>query len=239
MSLDGAVIPSSESAIRELSLDGMADAIAEVDAGGPSESRSSASPILPRKAPSAVSPSPAHLAAFGRRDTSATITADDNEDEALKGANAIAESETQMPGALSDEVTVDEGAKGEAHTGRQDGPGASPATRRVSFFSYADIINETPAEVVDFEHSIQQTAAAEPHGTVRGHTPKHSSTGAGMPWLAASPSPKASRPVSVFGTARAGTDGAGESPLLMGSQLAGSARVGRASTAGSTSGGPK
>ncbi|CAO1620060.1 unnamed protein product [Parajaminaea phylloscopi] len=125
MSLDGAVIPSSEAAIHEMSLDSMADAILiDAEAASPS-------PILPRKAH--MSPAPSHSASFVRRDTSATIVP-------TTGRHS-----STVPNS---EVLADtEGSRTQS----------SPSTRRLSFFSYANIINDTPAEVVGLDQAVQRT----------------------------------------------------------------------------------
>lgn len=123
MSLDGAVIPSADAAIREMSLDSMADAIVEAEAG-----QNMPSPILPRKGFS--SPAPPSIASFGRRDTAATIT-------------PATSKATPLPSS--------------AFAVQDDAEHTSPATRRLSFFSYANIINDTPAEVVGLEESVQRT----------------------------------------------------------------------------------
>lgn len=157
MSLDGAIIPSSESAIAGMSLDSMADVLAEEEVlDDRASSQGDLSPILPRKtaAPAttaaAPSASPWSLAAFGRRDTAQTITPETME---------MLADEDHMPGGFPGEALM-ESSSTTSGPPSQD-VGSSPATRRVSFFSYADIINETPAEVVDFEQSVQKVAAEE------------------------------------------------------------------------------
>lgn len=143
MSLDGAIIPSPESAIQELSLDSMADAIAETTSFS-QDTQASPSPIIPRRSgafasaaarSSPVAP-PTH--AFQRRDTAATITPEKSKSN-----------------------VVDMSAKQSERSATTGGvPGGNPA-RRLSFFSYANIINDTPAEVVDLDQSIQRTMKEE------------------------------------------------------------------------------
>ncbi|CAO1615902.1 unnamed protein product [Sympodiomycopsis kandeliae] len=195
MSLDGAVIPSAESAIRELSLDGMADALASsssneigVDEHAESEMPS---PILPRKQASEAagsiptssakasmttlpgSPSP-YPSPLGRRDTDATITAASKGNELLKGANAMTEVDETIPGGLpADHSTAAQSAV-PPHVSET----AFSSPRRLSFFSYADIINQTPAEVIDLESSIQKKAAEDASTSVKGAAQHQAGSGA-------------------------------------------------------------
>lgn len=153
MSLDGAIIPSSEAAIHELSLDSMADAIIEAETGP-----ASPSPILSRKIQASPT-APPSIPSFGRRDTPASITA------ATKKQNAVS-------GVSSDVVAEDEDT-----TLSQ----SFPCTRRLSFFSYANIINDTPAEVVDLGQAVQRTLedSLKQTPTLSGASMSHAWTGCG------------------------------------------------------------
>lgn len=148
MSLDGAIIPSSESAIHEMSLDAMADALADASSDG----EFSPSPIVPRKASVLAGMQPPPSLAFLRRDTNATITAANvgshsDEDRLAGGASGVhSEDDIDMPGAFPGGTPIKSTA--------------SPETRRLSFFSYADIINDTPAELVDFEEVVSREMAS-------------------------------------------------------------------------------
>ncbi|PWN22823.1 hypothetical protein BCV69DRAFT_275716 [Microstroma glucosiphilum] len=149
MSLDGAIIPSSESAIHEMSLDAMADALADASSDG----EISPSPIVPRKASVVAASLPPPSLAFLRRDTNATITAanaasfSDGGGRSASGVfGAQGEDDLDMPGGFPG--------------GTPTKSTASPETRRLSFFSYADIINDTPAELVDFEEVVSREMAS-------------------------------------------------------------------------------
>lgn len=176
MSLDGAVIPSAESAIRELSLDGMADALAESSGVDANERADMPSPILPRRSPNPASSTTSHfgsspasasgpfaLSIFGRRDTDATITPASTASDPLKGANMLPDVTENIPGGLP----ADDTSSRISATHSRGTSASSPSARRLSFFSYADIINETPAEVIDLESAIQKKTAEDVTATVK------------------------------------------------------------------------
>lgn len=182
LSMDGAVMPSNESATKDASLAGLADAIT-------SPSSSSASGVhaathakglglddgiglqhLTASIAAASIDEPSPYGSRSPRSPQSTMTASPKSPasplvERRSRATPQHSTSFQMPGSMpsSSFAETDAGAVGGENASSVS---ASPSLskKRLSFFSYADIINKTPAEVIDFD-AATRGAGAPYHGT--------------------------------------------------------------------------
>jgi hypothetical protein len=143
VSMDGAVITTSESAIMDASLGSLADVIASIpiDSRRPSGSNSGAmnSPFNPSKA---LAPEEDVCPYSSRAPHS--ISPNMSPDRSIPGGYSFASSSNDDPN--------------NAHLRTNKSSNSSAAAKkRLSFFSYADIINKTPAEVLDLDAALRQT----------------------------------------------------------------------------------
>lgn len=140
VSMDGAVMTSSESATMGASLDGLADVITSSQAGSRRVSGSAmSSPVTKIKGlglEDDVGPYSTRSPAVNSSNTSPNMIGD-----------------RSMPGGFVFEGDEDNNAS--IRNAKSSGSSAVPK-HRLSFFSYADIINKTPAEVLDFDSALRQ-----------------------------------------------------------------------------------
>ncbi|TKY88345.1 hypothetical protein EX895_002697 [Sporisorium graminicola] len=175
VSIDGAIISGTEVATLDHSLDTIADVLAAHDA------EQAASPYVPRSpAPPTVSgTSSPHV--DKSRSTSASVIRQPQQHPgmgAAAGANRAA-----PPGTLG--LPPSASGLGVFNTGESlfqalasGSPSPSADKRRLSFFSYADILNENKGEVMDFEGVVRHAAERDEqqHGLFHPHAHAHGST---------------------------------------------------------------
>lgn len=148
LSIDGAVMPSSESATLDASLDGLADAVA------------SAAPTTS----SSVTNSPSTRFAFLGHEL--------NEEGAspyTSRSPKLSSATIQAPAS----PTLERFSRASGMTPKTDDSSSfstvhAGSRKRLSFFSYADIINQTPGEVVDLDSAIRHAEAPSSTPMARG-----------------------------------------------------------------------
>ena len=148
VSIDGAVISGSEVATMDQSLDTLADVIAA------SEAEEAASPYVPR------SPAVPQLVSG-----SASPVLERQKARQSRFSGTGLGGLGSLPGGLG----VFDSRDGAFQALASGTPSPSQEKRRLSFFSYADILNQNPGEVMDFEGAIRQ--AAERDEQQHGHVP--------------------------------------------------------------------
>ncbi|KAN0064176.1 hypothetical protein ACQY0O_003343 [Thecaphora frezii] len=156
LSIDGAVISGSEVASLDHSLDSLADVIAASDA------EEAASPYVPR--------SPA---VFNYASGTSSPTMEKYKMRKGKGGGdgrqgSVGGGLGTMPGGLGVFDAFEGGSLMALSSGA---PSPSQEKRRLSFFAYADILNQNPGEVMDFEGVVRQAAERDDqqHGYTAGH----------------------------------------------------------------------
>ncbi|PWN52482.1 hypothetical protein IE53DRAFT_367151 [Violaceomyces palustris] len=178
LSIDGAVISGSEVATAGGSLDCMADVLAASDL----DESASASPYIPRS-PSNFSSVPTGGSSSPLMDRSRARPVRSSSGQGQKpnlagaghGRSGSGNGGMHMPGGLG--VFDASGSSFNPSGGYATGTAASSPSaekKRLSFFSYADILNENRGEIIDFEGAVRQSAERDEqqHGLTT--TPSHS-----------------------------------------------------------------
>ncbi|EPQ27605.1 uncharacterized protein PFL1_04743 [Pseudozyma flocculosa PF-1] len=193
LSIDGAIISGAEAASLDHSLDSLADVIAASDA------EEAASPYVPR--------SPAFYN-YASGASSPTM-----EKHKIRKGKGSGDGRINPPGGLGTMPgglgVFDGGENGSLMALSSGAPSPSQeAKRRLSFFSYADIINRNAGEVMDFEGVVRQAAERDDlqHGYPGGHSKQASSAsqiaGAGGTQMSRSASTSAADQRRTAGGAR-------------------------------------
>ncbi|ETS61368.1 hypothetical protein PaG_04395 [Moesziomyces aphidis] len=176
VSIDGAIISGTEVATLDHSLETIADVLAAHDA------EQAASPYVPRSpAPPAISGSSSPVVDRSRSAASSAVRQPLHHPGmgAAAGANRAA-----APGTLG--LPASSSGLGVFSTGESlfqalasGSPSPSADKRRLSFFSYADILNENKGEVMDLQGVVRHSAErdeqqhgifhAQPHAQAYGH----------------------------------------------------------------------
>ncbi|CDU23573.1 uncharacterized protein SPSC_02202 [Sporisorium scitamineum] len=175
VSIDGAIISGTEVATLDHSLDTIADVIAAHDA------EQAASPYVPRSpAPPSVSgTSSPHV--DKSRSTSGSVIRQPQQHPGM-GA-AVSANRAPAPGTLG--LPPSASGLGVFNTGESlfqalasGSPSPSADKRRLSFFSYADILNENKGEVMDLEGVVRHAAERDEqqHGLFHQHQHAHAPT---------------------------------------------------------------
>ncbi|KIS66937.1 uncharacterized protein UMAG_05719 [Mycosarcoma maydis] len=155
VSIDGAIISGTEVATLDHSLDTIADVLAAHDA------EQAASPYVPRSpAPPAVSGTSSPLVEKSRNVGGSMIRQPQQHPGMGAAANA---NRAPPPGTLG--LTASASGLGVFNTGESlfqalasGSPSPSADKRRLSFFSYADILNENKGEVMDLQGVVRHAA---------------------------------------------------------------------------------
>lgn len=145
VSMDGAVMATSDSATMDASLGSLADVIASIqtDSRRPSGSYTGGatnSPYNPTKSLLAQEEDIGPYSSRAPQSVSPTISPD----QSIPGGYSFASSHNDEP------------IKSHLRTNKSSTSSVT-AKKRLSFFSYADIINKTPAEVHDLDAALRQT----------------------------------------------------------------------------------
>lgn len=168
VSIDGAIISGTEVATLDHSLDTIADVLAAHDA------EQAASPYVPRSpAPPAVSGSSSPVVDKSRSAADPTVRQSQQHRGmgATSGVNRAA-----APGTLG--LPMSTSGLGVFNTGESlfqalasGSPSPSADKRRLSFFSYADILNENKGEVMDLQGVVRHAAERDEqqHGVFLPH----------------------------------------------------------------------
>ncbi|UZJ52592.1 hypothetical protein CBS101457_001912 [Exobasidium rhododendri] len=148
VSMDGAVMTTSDSATMSASLDGLADVIASSQSSSNLKSLGSTSPT-------------SRMRGLDLEDEVGPYSSRGSAVSSTLPRHITEEEDHSMPGSFSLgllDITPNEDTLSSIHTVKHATSSSSTVTpkKRLSFFSYADIINHTPAEVVDFDTALRQ-----------------------------------------------------------------------------------
>ncbi|SJX65192.1 uncharacterized protein SRS1_16051 [Sporisorium reilianum f. sp. reilianum] len=236
VSIDGAIISGTEVATLDHSLDTIADVLAAHDA------EQAASPYVPRSpAPPTISgTSSPHV--DKSRSAGGSVIRQPQQHPGM-GAAAAGANRAAPPGTLG--LPASTSGLGVFNTGEylfqalaSGSPSPSADKRRLSFFSYADILNENKGEVMDLEGVVRHAAERDEqqHGIFHPHSHAQAQGYAhGAEYEASLSQPSIMQQLGGAGMARSVSSSAAASPR-MGSVAGGRSPSGNSSVAAGGSG---